>query len=178
MASSTISYLWRDPNAPRGFHSGVSLHGHTNQSKETLDFLANFGNQYPLMRPLLSRLERRASEVHGVRVNYAAAYWTPPMTPKLAFDLESGQVEKLDLAPMVSITDHDTIQAPMLLRTVPSARRIPVSVEWSAPYGKQSFHLGIHNLPSARATEWMETFRSFTASPSGSAGSRSRFAAT
>jgi hypothetical protein len=54
----------------------------------------------------------------------------------------------------------------MLLRTVPSARRIPVSVEWSAPYGKQSFHLGIHNLPSARATEWMETFRSFTADPS------------
>ena len=39
------------------------------------------------------------------------------MTPKLAFDLESGQIEKLDLAPMVSITDHDTIKAPMLLRT-------------------------------------------------------------
>src|ERR1035441_10931830 len=59
MASSTISYLWRDPNAPKGFRSGVSLHGHTNQSRETLDFLANFGNQYPTMRPLLSRLERR-----------------------------------------------------------------------------------------------------------------------
>jgi len=44
MASSTISYLWRDPNAPKGFRTGVSLHGHTNQSKETLDFLANFGN--------------------------------------------------------------------------------------------------------------------------------------
>jgi hypothetical protein len=166
MASSTISYLWRDPNAPAGFRSGVSLHGHTNQSKETLDFLANFGNQYPLMRPLLSRLERRAEEMHGIRVNYAASYWTPPMTPKLAFDLESGQIEKLDLAPMVSITDHDTIKAPMLLRTVPSARRIPVSVEWSAPYGTQSFHLGIHNLPSARATGWMETLSRFTANPS------------
>jgi hypothetical protein len=73
--------------------------------------------------------------MHGVRVNYAASYWTPPMTPKLAFDLESRQIEKLDLAPMVSITDHDNIKAPMLLRTVPSARQIPVSVEWSAPYG-------------------------------------------
>jgi hypothetical protein len=166
MASLTISYLWRDHNASKGFRSGVSLHGHTNQSKETLDFLANFGNQYPIMRPLLSRLERRAEEMHGLRVNYAASYWTPPMTPKLAFDLESGQIAKLDLAPMVSITDHDTINAPMLLRTVPSARRIPVSVEWSAPYGTQSFHLGIHNLPSARATEWMDTFAHFTAHPS------------
>ena len=165
VAKSTISYLWRDSNAPRGFRTGVSLHSHTNQSSETLDFLANFGNQYPVMRPLLSRMERRSEQVHGIRINYAAAYWTPPMTPKLAFDLERGQIEKLDLAPMVSITDHDNINAPMLLRTVPSARQIPVSVEWSAPYGEQSFHLGIHNLPSARATTWMDTLTDYTAHP-------------
>jgi hypothetical protein len=166
MAKSTISYLWRDPRAPRGFRTGVSLHSHTNQSSETLDFLANFGNQFPVMRPLLSRMERRAEALHGIRINYAAAYWTPPMTPKLAFDLERGQIEKLDLAPMVSITDHDTINAPMLLRTVPSARQIPVSVEWSAPYGEQSFHLGVHNLPSARAKKWMATLADYTANPS------------
>jgi hypothetical protein len=166
MAKSTISYLWRDQHAPQGFRTGVSLHGHTNQSKETLDFLANFGNQYPVMRPLMARLERRSQANHGMRVNYAESYWTPPMTPKLAFDLEGGQIEKLDLAPMVSITDHDSITAPMLLRTVPSARQIPVSVEWTAPYGNQSFHLGIHNLPSAKATEWMATLEEFTRNPS------------
>jgi len=154
MPSATISYLWRDKDAPRGFTTGISLHSHTNQSHETLDFIANFGNQFPVMRPLLTRLERRAEEVHGMRINYAASYWTPPMTPKLAFDLESRQIEKLGLAPMVSLTDHDNINAPMLLRTVPSARQIPVSVEWSAPYGGvQDFHLGIHNLPSAKATQ-------------------------
>src|SRR5208283_4514127 len=166
MAHSTISYLWRDKDAPKGFRTGVSLHSHTNQSRETLDFLANFGNQYPVMRPLLSRLERRAEQMHGVRIDYAASYWTPPMTPKLAFDLEMRQIEKLGLAPMVSLTDHDTINAPMLLRTVPSARGIPVSVEWSAPYGVQSFHLGIHNLPSAKAPEWMQTLKDYTAKPS------------
>ena len=166
MARSSISYLWRDPQAPRGFRTGVSLHSHTNQSTETLDFLANFGNQFPVMRPLLSRMERRAEAIHGIRINYAAAYWTPPMTPKLAFDLERTQIEKLDLAPMVSITDHDTISAPMLLRTIPSARQIPVSVEWSAPYGCQSFHLGIHNLPSARAKHWMAALAAYTNHPS------------
>jgi hypothetical protein len=165
MAQSTISYLWRDKNASQGFRSGISLHSHTNQSHETLDFLANFGNQYPIMRPLLARLEQRSERMHKVRINYAASYWTPPMTPKLAFDLESRQIEKLDLAPMVSITDHDTITAPMLLRTVPSARQIPVSVEWSAPYGNQSFHLGVHNLPSAKADEWMQTLADYTAKP-------------
>jgi len=166
MASSTISYAWRDKDATRGFGSGVSLHSHTNQSQETLDFLANFGNQFPVMRPLLSRMESRAEAKYGVRINYAASYWTPPMTPKLAFDLESGQIEKLGLDSMVSLSDHDNIKAPMLLRTVPSARQIPVSVEWSAPYGVQSFHLGVHNLPSGKATEWMETLEEYTANPS------------
>ncbi len=166
MPSSAISYLWRDKAAPQGFRTGVSLHSHTNQSRETLDFLANFGNQFPVMRPLLSRMERRAEQFHGIHIDYAASYWTPPMTPKLAFDLEMRQIERLGLAPMVSITDHDTIKAPMLLRTVPSARQIPVSVEWSAPYGgAQSFHLGVHNLPSARAAEWMATLEDYTAHP-------------
>lgn len=167
MAHSTISYLWRDPRAARGFRTGVSLHSHTNQSRETLDFLAKFGNQFPIMRPLLARMERRSEDNHGVRVNYSASYWTPPMTPKLAFDLESSQIQKLDIASMVSLSDHDSITAPMLLRSVPSARQIPISVEWSAPYGGvQSFHLGIHNLPSARAQEWMNILTGFTANPS------------
>jgi hypothetical protein len=166
MANSTISYLWCDQRAASGFRTGVSLHSHTNQSKETLSFLANIGSQHPMFRPLLARLERRSELNHGVRINYAAAYWTPPLTPKLAFNLESAQIEKLGLASMVSITDHDNIKAPMLLRTVPSARQIPVSVEWSAPYGGiQDFHLGIHNLPSAKAQQWMATFEEFTAHP-------------
>src|SRR3954463_1811749 len=168
MANSSISYLWCDQSAAQGFSTGISLHSHTNQSRETLSFLANIGAQHPVWRPLLARMERRSEINHGMRVNYPAAYWTPPLTPKLAFDLERTQIEELDLAPMVSLTDHDNIKAPMLLRSVPSARQIPVSVEWSAPYGGvQDFHLGIHNLPSARAQEWMATLAEFTANPDG-----------
>src|SRR5579863_3912933 len=166
MANTTISYLWCDRSAGKPFRTGVSLHSHTNQSRETLSFLANIGSRYSIMRPLLARLERRSEINHGVRVNYSAAYWTPPLTPKLAFDLESAQIENLDLAGMVSLSDHDNINAPMLLRTVPSARQIPVSVEWTVPYGgMQAFHLGVHNLPSARAAEWMQTLKNFTAKP-------------
>lgn len=167
MPQSTITYLWRRHDATRGFRTGVSLHSHTNQSQETLDFLANFGNQFPIMRPLIARVERRAREAYGVSMDYARSYWTPPMTPRLAFDLESRQIEKLGLAPMVSLTDHDTVNAPMLLRTVPSGRHVPISVEWSAPYGGvQSFHLGIHNLPSSSAADWMAVLAEFTHHPS------------
>jgi hypothetical protein len=166
MATSTVSYLWRDQKAHEGFRTGVSLQSHTNQSRETLDFLANLGGKYAVIRRLLAQLERRSEKKHGVRVDYRLSYWTPSMTPKLAFDLESQQIENLGLSSMVSITDHDTIEAPMLLRTVPSARRIPVSVEWSVPYGGvQAFHLCVHNLPSGSAKQWMKTLAEFTANP-------------
>ena len=162
-----ISYLWKEPDAAGNYSTAVSLHSHTNQSKETLDFLANLGNQYPLLRPILARSERKSRERHQLPVNYAAAYWTPPLTPRIAFDVESGQIEKkLGLMPLVSITDHDTIAAPMLLRTVAAARHIPVSVEWSAPFGgDQAFHFGIHNLPSDSGAAWMKTFAEYTAKP-------------
>jgi len=118
------------------------------------------------MRPLMERLERRSEASHGLSVDYAASYWTPPLTPKLAYDLESEQIEKLDLASMVSLSDHDNIKAPMLLKALPSAHKIPISVEWTVPYGIQTFHLGIHNLPNVAATEWMATLADFTAHPS------------
>ena len=170
MPTSTISYLWRDQQAARNFKTGVSLHSHTNQSQETLDFVADWGAQYKLIRPLLQRLERR-SDGNGVKIDWKRSYWTPPLTPKLAFELESQQIQKLDLTPLVSLSDHDNIQAPLLLRSVPSARHIPISVEWTTPYAgsmnsPQYFHLGIHNLPSARAAEWMATLAEFTANPS------------
>ncbi len=162
-----ISYLWQEPDAACESSTAVSLHSHTNQSRETLDFLANLGNQFPVVRPILALYERRSRERYGVPLNYAAAYWTPPLTPKLAFDLEKGQIEnRLGLLPLVSITDHDTIAAPMLLRTVASARHIPVSVEWSAPFGgDQAFHFGIHNLPSDSGAAWMKIFEEYTANP-------------
>ncbi len=163
--ASSVSYLWRDVKAAEGYRTGVSLHGHTNQSKETLNFLAKVGSKYPAMRSLMDRLERKSEANHGMRVNYAESYWTPPMPPKLAFELESDQIEKLGIAPMVSLTDHDSISAPMMLRSLSNAEESPISVEWSAPFGTQSFHLGVHNLPSARAQEWMETLTDYTANP-------------
>ena len=159
-----ISYLWKDEEAADSYITGVSLHSHTNQSQETLDFLATLGRRIGWLQTVMTRVERRARDNHKVLVDYAASFWTPPLTPKLAFDLEREQIEKIGLLPLVSLSDHDNINAPMLLRTIASARHIPVSVEWSVPYGgDQSFHLGIHNLPSDSGQSWMRIFAEFTA---------------
>ena len=167
MPKSSISYSWRKRDASQEFTSGVSLHSHTCMSKEPLTYLAVLGAKYRLLRPIFANRERRCREIHGFDLNYAASYWTPPLPPQLAFDLERRQIEdQLQLPALVSITDHDDIRAPLLLRSQPSTGHIPISVEWTVPYLDSVFHLGIHNLPSATADAWMRTFQEFTAAPS------------
>jgi hypothetical protein len=173
VSQNSVSYLWREPNAAKAFRTGVSLHSHTSQSAETLDFIAELSTDFAILQPLMRWAEARSERCSGIRPNYARSYWTPPLTPRLAFDLERTQIEdKLSLAGLVSLSDHDDITAPLLLRSVPSARHIPVSVEWSVPYASPSavpdakptaFHLGVHNLPSATATDWITRLNAFTA---------------
>jgi len=166
---SRISSVWNEPEAAKPYFSGVSLHSHTNQSQESLTFLHMMATEYRPLRPVFAFYERVAFERYGIKLDFLAGHWTPPLTPRMAFDLEHRQIEQqLHLMPMVSITDHDNIKAPMLLRTVPSARHIPVSLEWSAPYGQTEFHIGIHNLPSAEAQQWMARLEAFTEKPSAS----------
>jgi len=167
IGQTSVSYLWREPKAAQGFTTGVSLHSHTSQSKETLDFIAELSTDWAILQPIMRWAERRCLRTSGIKPDYARSYWTPPLTPRLAFDLEQRQIEqRLELPALVSITDHDDITAPLLLRSVPSARHIPVSTEWTVPFGPTAFHLGIHNLPSATGVEWMERFAAFTAIPS------------
>jgi hypothetical protein len=165
---TSISYLWREPRAAESFATGVSLHSHTSQSRETLDFIAELSTDFPLLQPIMRWCERRSVRFSGIQPDYARSYWTPPLNPRLAFDLERSQIEDLLQIPgLVSLTDHDSIQAPLLLRALPTARHIPVSVEWTVPFANTAFHLGVHNLPTALGPEWMVRLEGFTAIPSG-----------
>ena len=161
-----VTYLWKEPRAHCSYRSAVSLHGHTNHSRESLYFIAEYANYHPWLRGFLSSLDREARRKSDIVLDFQRAHWTPPLPALAAFQLERDQIEqKLDVASMVSITDHDNIEAPMLLRVVPEARRIPVSTEWSVPYRDTILHLGIHNLPSARAEAVMPQLKAFTAKP-------------
>ena len=175
MSKSTVSYLWREPQAARDFTTGVSLHSHTSQSRETLNFIADLTTEMPMVKKLIEWAEDRCMSYSGIKPDYEKAFWTPPLNPRQAFELERDQIENsLQITGLVSISDHDDISAPLLLRTIPSARHIPVSTEWSVPYANHSavknakptaFHLGIHNIPSAKAAEWIIRLNAFTDMP-------------
>jgi len=148
LAQNQISCFWNEPDICGEYRSAVSLHSHTNHSKESLRFIQEFTQKKPLLRWALERQSRRST----IPVDWVRAYWTPPLIPRLAFEVERNQIEKvLALAPLVSLTDHDSISAPTLLRVVEETRQIPLALEWSVPFEGAVFHLGVHNLPSSRA---------------------------
>lgn len=148
------------------FSTGVSLHSHTSCSIESLDFIHKIGQAWPGGKAVTRYYVRRVRERYGIELDFERAHWRPPLQPRAAYKLESRQISNFGLRPLVSITDHDTLEGTLLLRTLPMSRHIPMSVEWTAPFGSTVFHLGIHNLPSADGAQWMQRFEQFTAAPS------------
>ena len=160
-----ITTNWKEPLAGADCGTGVSLHSHTSFSEETLSFIQAMGVRFPGVGRLQKHYEGLCQERYGLKLDFVRANWRPPLQPKMAWECESRQIQRMGLYPLVSITDHDTMEGALLLRTLPSSRHIPMSVEWSAPWGQTEFHLGVHNLPSGDATEWMRRFQEYTAAP-------------
>jgi hypothetical protein len=159
MRDCTIQFLWREPLSPGSFECGVCLHGHTMHSEENLAFLPRYLRHVPVVSQIVGYYE------HSRGTDFSRAWWTPPLSPSSAFNLEREQIARLGLRPMVSLTDHDNIQAGLALGVALPPDEIPVSVEWTVPYARSIFHLGVHNIPRKRATEWMETMAAYTAAP-------------
>ncbi len=150
----------------RDFRTAISLHSHTCHSKECADFIPLYFQRIPVLNRMIASSMRRYEERTGVAIDFRRIYWTPPVLPATVFASETSQIEeKLDLAALVSITDHDTIAAPLSLRQQPDSTSVPISVEWSVPFGDNTFHLGVHNLPPARSDEIMKDLSRFTAEP-------------
>lgn len=99
-------------------------------------------------------------------MDFSRAYWTPPLTPELAYETEKDQIENLvGRKAIVSLTDHDTIEAPLWLRALPGTAHTPISLEWSVPFAGTIFHLGVHNLPGAHAQSIVNELAIYTQSP-------------
>lgn len=150
LLSTNVSCTWKNPEDAKGYRTGVSLHSHTKHSKEKLQFIPAFTEKWPFLQRILDRQYRKSV----VPVDLRRAYWTSPLTPRQAFDVERNQIEnQLGLASLVSLTDHDSIHAPSLLRLATETAEVPLSLEWSVPICGTIFHLGVHNLPGDQAEE-------------------------
>lgn len=146
------------------FRTAVSLHSHTLHSRETLSFIGSLAEKSKLCRIALDRGRKQYREAHGVSLDLDRGWWTPPLAPFDAWTLERQHIEKkFGRKPLVSLTDHDDIEAPLSLRVLSPCKDLPISVEWTVPYGPTFFHLGIHNIRPDRARPTMARLAEFTA---------------
>lgn len=149
----------------RSPRSAVSLHGHTLHSREGMLFIPRVASRIPLLKLAIDIAARLRGSGNMDGVDWSRLFWTPPLTPRQALDLERRQIEHLGLRPMVSLTDHDDISAPVHLRALSDpALHVPISVEWTFPFRDTFFHLGIHNLPAASARGMWEIMERSTKS--------------
>src|SRR5215510_11787030 len=165
-ARSTL-HLYKDLDGlPRNYTSAASLHCHTYHSKEFLTFIPYYTAKIPIISRLFQTEMERYQSANGKAIDFGRAYWTSPVSPRQVLEIETLQIEKeLGLPALVSITDHDDIEAGLHLQLFNNSNRIPISLEWTVPYGNIVFHLGIHNLPAEYATWIVGQLVNFTRNP-------------
>jgi len=165
MTSPVIHLQEATGKLPGQYRTGVSLHSHTLHSKESLNFIYHASRKSALLRTVLKHGAARYRAIHGTDLDLNRGWWTPPLAPLDALHAETSQLEELNLAPMVSLTDHDDIEAGMSLQAMDASRKIPISVEWTVPFGPTFFHLGIHNILAQHARMVMQCLEDYTAEP-------------
>jgi hypothetical protein len=178
IGNTAFQFFWRDRSVHKDFRTGVSLHSHTMYSEESLAMISRSTASVPFVGHAIRKLEaqneslgdrsrfRQTDRVLARTLDSRRSVWTPPLSPSRAYCIEQRQIQRqFQLPALVSITDHDDIQAAKLLHVLDPFESVPISTEWSMPFGPTFFHLGIHNMPGSDCTGIMEQLRCFAADP-------------
>jgi hypothetical protein len=135
-------------------------------SEESLGMVPRYTAKVPYLGEAIRRQESIYGKSKGRPFNFNDAFWTPPLAPRQAYRVEEKQIQRqFQLPALVSLTDHDDIRAGSTLRVIERFSKVPVSTEWTIPYGPTFFHLGVHNLPPADAPAIDAELAQFTAHP-------------
>lgn len=128
--------------------TGISLHCHTEYSRERLDFLPHYADKIPIISTLLQKEDRDFTKRTGTGIDFASAFWSPPLSPQSVYDIEKKQIDSAGLRSFVSLTDHDCINGNRIVKDADGEAQVPISLEWTVPFEYGFFHLGVHNLPA------------------------------
>lgn len=142
--------------------TGVSLHCHTEHSKEMLDFLPHYADRLPIINYFWRKERAKYKEKEGKGIDFSTAYWSPPMSGQSVYDIEREQITSAGLEAIVSVTDHDSIDACVEVNEKEQNHRAPISLEWTVPFDYGYFHVGVHNLPKDRAVDLTKTLLEYT----------------
>jgi hypothetical protein len=142
--------------------TGVSLHCHTENSKEMLDFVPHYAAKLPIINYFWQKERVKYFEREGKYPDFSTAFWSPPMQAQDVYEIEKNQINDAGLDALVSISDHDSIDGNIKLNEQTDNAKAPISLEWTVPYQFGFFHVGVHNLPKERAVEITKDLLEYT----------------
>ena len=133
-------------------------------SKESTAFVARIAKKSKLFNWFIHRQMSKYTELMDLNRQAGRMWWTSPWSPGQALRIE-GSDRGTGLKALVSISDHDNIEAPLQLQMIADNRDAPISVEWTTPFEKTYFHIGVHNMHPRWAVEMMQRMADRTAHP-------------
>ncbi len=166
LKQTRLHILEKQKNLGTAAKAGVSMHCHTLHSRELLDFLPYYAEKIPVVSYFWKRENRRYFEREGKELpDISNGFWSPPLPADEVFRSEKDQINSVGLDAMVSITDHDCIDANLALNAAQPNSNAPISMEWTVPFQYAFFHVGVHNLPPQRAAEITMHLLAYSDSP-------------
>ncbi len=162
LKQTRLHILHQAKNLSSEAKTGVSLHCHTQYSREMLDFVPHYADKLPIISYLWNRERKKYIEREGAAPDFSSGYWSPPLTPQEVFNLEKKQINEAGLSAITSITDHDSVEANLEVNQQTDNAQAPISLEWTVPFEYGFFHVGVHNLPPKRAVALTQTLLDYT----------------
>src|SRR5215207_2731022 len=107
--------------------TGVSLHCHTQYSKEMLDFVPHYAEKLPIISYFWKKERDKYLKEQGKGIDFSTAFWSPPMTEEDVFRIEKAQMNDAGLEAIVSLSDHDSIDANLKLNEQNANAVAPIS---------------------------------------------------
>lgn len=162
LQNTKLHILQKEQDLGKVAETGISMHCHTQFSKEILDFIPDYTERIPIVSYFWKKERAKYIEREGKDVNLDTAYWSPPLSEKDVYSFEKKQIESLGLNAIVSITDHDEIEGNLRICKHTPNEVAPISMEWTVPFETGFFHLGVHNLPKDNALEMSKALLDYT----------------
>ena len=86
--NTRLHILHKPKNLSGEAKTGVSLHCHTEHSKEMLNFIPHYAAQLPVISYFWAKERDNYQKREGKDIDFTNAYWSPPMTAKDVFNIE------------------------------------------------------------------------------------------
>src|SRR5262245_43775512 len=85
-------------SCPPGVRTAVSLHSHSECSRETLEHIPRIARRIPIVADCFERGLAEYQNLYGRPLDFGEWYWRPPMTPAGVVDSELTHLQqRLDL---------------------------------------------------------------------------------